>query len=152
MAKTGFKSVEEYLAAQPPGPRAILEMVRKAIRKALPRAEEGISYRIPVYKSAGVAVIYFAGWKDHFSLYPATRRLVRTLGEALAPYKVSHKGTIRFPLVKRVPSALIGRIAKLRAQEAAAKAEAASPERGRAKPGPNQAGNARRAGASRRVS
>ena len=149
MPKTGFRSVDEYLAAQPAESRAILEKVRTAIRKALPRAEEGISYRIPVYKAPGGAVIYFAGWKSHFSLYPATRYVVETLGDALAPYEVNHKGTIRFPLTARVPSALIGRIAKLRAQEAAAKA--AAQKSGRAKPGPNQASNARRAGPSRRL-
>jgi uncharacterized protein YdhG (YjbR/CyaY superfamily) len=31
-----------------------------------------ISYKIPTYKLHGRPVIYFAGWKQHYSLYLAT--------------------------------------------------------------------------------
>ncbi|MCI0738224.1 MAG: hypothetical protein L0Y72_04215, partial [Gemmataceae bacterium] len=64
----------------------------------------------------GGAVIYFAGWKQHYSLYPATSYVVSALKDELAPYERS-KGTIRFPLTKPVPVKLIARIAKLRAME-----------------------------------
>ena len=129
MAKTDFKSVNEYIASKPRDVQAILKRVRGAIRKALPAAEEVISYQIPVYKLNGVAVLYFAGWKQHYSLYPATAHLVAAFKDDLAPYKVS-KGTIRFPLVEPVPVKLIERIAKFRAKEAAAreKAKAAVPK------------------------
>ena len=70
MAKTDFKSVNEYLATMPEPTRKVLERVRAIIRKQLPDADEVISYQIPTYKKDGVAVIYFAGWKEHFSLYP----------------------------------------------------------------------------------
>jgi uncharacterized protein YdhG (YjbR/CyaY superfamily) len=105
MAKTDFKSVDEYLAAQPEGMQAILQRVRNTIRNAVPGAEEVISYQIPAYKLDGGAVLYFAGWKQHYSLYPATDHLVEALKDDLAPYKVK-KGTIE-------------RIAKFRAKEAA---------------------------------
>jgi uncharacterized protein YdhG (YjbR/CyaY superfamily) len=65
MAKTDFKSVSEYITSQPQETRGALKRVRTAIRKALPRAEETISYQIPAYKLDGRAVIYFAGWKWH---------------------------------------------------------------------------------------
>jgi uncharacterized protein YdhG (YjbR/CyaY superfamily) len=130
MAKTQFKSVDDYIALQPEGVRGLLERVRGTIRRALPEAEEVISYQIPTYKLQGRAVIYFAGWKQHFSLYPASAQLVATLKDDLAPYEVE-KGTIRFPLSEPVPVRLIGRIAKLRAQETAerAKAKAAKPKK-----------------------
>ena len=85
-----------------------------------------ISYQIPAYKLQGAAVIYFAGWKEHYSLYPASDRLVKAFKAELAPYKVS-KGTIRFPLTEPVPVKLIEGVAKFRAKEAAerVKAEAA---------------------------
>ena len=70
MAKTDFKTVDEYLATMPDASRKVLNEVRAIIRRALPDAEEVISYQIPAYKRDGVAVIYFAGWKQHFSLYP----------------------------------------------------------------------------------
>ena len=122
MAKTDFTSVDEYIASQPVPAQATLERVRGAIRKALPKAQEVISYQIPAYKTDGGAVIYFAGWKQHYSLYPATRQVVATLKDELAPYEVNNKGTIRFPLSERVPVKLIERIAKLRAKEVAERA------------------------------
>jgi len=131
MAKTEFKSVDEYIAAQPDAAQGILGLVRGAIRKAVPGAEEVISYKIPTYKLHGGVVLYFAGWKRHYSLYPAGERLVAAFKDELASYEVK-KGTIRFPLSGPVPVKLIERIAKFRAKEAAdrGKAKAAAP-RGR---------------------
>ena len=63
-------------------------------------------------------VLYFAGFRHHYSIYPASTRLKRALGKELAGL-VHSKGTIRFPLDKAVPNRLIERIAKLRAAEAA---------------------------------
>ncbi len=111
-----FNSVIECIDAQPEGARRILKRVRSAIRKAVPGAEETISYKIPAYKVQGRPLIYFAGWKKHFSLYPATGHLVAAFKDELAPYEIS-KGTIRFPLSEAVPGELIGDIAKFRAQE-----------------------------------
>ncbi|MEO7648871.1 MAG: DUF1801 domain-containing protein [Bryobacteraceae bacterium] len=118
MAKTDFQSVDEYIAAQPEAVQGVLERVRSTIRKAVPDAAEGISYQIPAYKLPGGAVIYFAGWKQHFSLYPASDPLVAAFQDDLAPYEIS-TGTIRFPLSKPAPVRLIGRIAKFRAKEVA---------------------------------
>jgi len=104
--------------------------VRSTIRGAVPRAEEMISYRIPTYKLHGGPLLYFAGWKEHYSLYPATERLATAFKDELARYEV-HKGTIRFPLSEPVPVKLIGRIAKFRAKEVAQreKAKAAAPKK-----------------------
>jgi uncharacterized protein YdhG (YjbR/CyaY superfamily) len=123
MAKTDFKSVDEYIATHPEDVQAILRRVRRTIRKAVPSAEESISYQIPTYKIRGERVLYFAGWKQHFSLYPATDLLVEAFKDDLAPYTIS-KGTIRFPLSQPVPVKLIERIAKFRAKEAGESAKA----------------------------
>lgn len=132
MAKTDFKSVEEYIAAQPQTVRPTLEHVRKIIRDALPDAEEVISYQIPAYKLHGGRVIYFSGWKEHYSLYPVTESLVATLGDEVAPY-VAGKGTLRFSLAEPVPAKLIERITRLRAEEEAEarKAKAAAKPKAR---------------------
>ena len=127
MAKTNFKSVDEYIAAQPETVRSVLERVRSAIRKALPGAEEIISYQIPAFKLHGDPVLYFAGWRQHYSLYPAKDHLVAAFKDDLAPYQVS-KATIRFPFSRPVPVKLIERIAKFRAKEAAERAKAAKPK------------------------
>jgi uncharacterized protein YdhG (YjbR/CyaY superfamily) len=123
MATTKFTSVSEYIASQPAGARATLRRVRVAIRKAVPAAEEMISYQIPGYKLHGRPLIAFAGWKEHFSIYPANKRLVATFKTELAPYEVRN-ATIRFPLTMRPPVKLIERIAKFRAKEVVARKSA----------------------------
>jgi uncharacterized protein YdhG (YjbR/CyaY superfamily) len=56
------------------------ERVRRIIRRAIPGAEERISYQIPTYTLQDRAVIYFAGWKEHYSFYPVTVEMVEALG------------------------------------------------------------------------
>jgi uncharacterized protein YdhG (YjbR/CyaY superfamily) len=75
-----------------------------------------ISYQIPAYKLHGVPVLYFAGWKEHYSLYPVSEGLVAELEGQRATYSFS-KGTMRLPLGEPVPTRLIARIAKSRARE-----------------------------------
>jgi uncharacterized protein YdhG (YjbR/CyaY superfamily) len=132
MANNDFNSVEEYIASQPEIVRGVLERVRSTIRKAVPQAEEVISYMIPTYKLGGRPVLYLAGWKRHYSLYPCTGRLLAAFKDDLAPYEVNNKGTIRFPLSQPVPVKLIARIAKFRAKEIAEreKAKAAAAKKG----------------------
>src|SRR6185503_7950172 len=123
MAKTDFRSIDEYIATFPPDVQATLQRVRTTIRKAVPKAEEAISYQIPTFKLHGSYVVYFAGWKQHYSIYPASRALVAAFKDELAPYEVN-KGTIRFPLSKAVPVKLIGGLASVLAREAEARARA----------------------------
>jgi len=120
MAKTDFKSVDDYISSRPEEVQGILQRVRTIIRKAMPGAEEVISYQIPAYKLHGRTVLYFAGWKQHYSLYPSTAPLVAAFKKELASYEIS-KGTIRFPLSEPIPAKLIERIAKFRLKEAASK-------------------------------
>jgi len=116
MSKREPKSVDEYIASQPEAVRDILERVRSAVRKALPEAQEVISYKMPAYKLHDAVVIHFAGWKKHYSLYLASEGVVAAFKDELAPYEVK-KGTVSFPLSKPVPVKLIERIAKFRAEQ-----------------------------------
>ena len=110
--------MDEYIAGQAPGVQSLLQAVRAAIRKGAPKAEEVISYNIPAYRLNGEVAIYFAVWKNHYSLYPAKATLVSAFRDELAAYEVN-KGTIRFPLTEDVPVKLIASIAKFRAAELA---------------------------------
>jgi uncharacterized protein YdhG (YjbR/CyaY superfamily) len=118
MRKADLTNVDEYISAQPEAAQVVLQRVRNTLRRALPGTEEVISYQIPAYRLHGRIVLYFAGWKQHYSLYPASELLVAAFKDQLASYKVS-KGTIRFPLCEPIPVKLIERIAKFRAEEAA---------------------------------
>ena len=110
-------SVDAYISAQPEAARPSLERVRAAIRRALPEAEEIISYQIPAYRLPKGTAIFFAGWKKHWSLYPAGKELAAAFREELSSYEVNEKGTIRFPLKADVPEDLIERIAAFRRSE-----------------------------------
>jgi len=118
MTKAKFQSVDEYICQQPEPVAARLATVRSIIRKALPKAEEVISYNMPAYRHLGEIVLYLAGWKQHYSLYPAGPHLVDAFKKELAAFKVA-KGTIRFPIDTPVPQRLIGDIARFRLSEAA---------------------------------
>ncbi|MBV9155956.1 MAG: DUF1801 domain-containing protein [Acidobacteriaceae bacterium] len=128
MKKGVPKSVEEYIAAQPEGVRSKLEQVRVAIRRAVPEAVEGIGYGMPGYKLHGKAMLYFAGFKEHYSLFAASGSFLAALEDELKGYEL-RKGTIHFPITKPVPVKLISRIAKLRAAGIAAATKQAEPGR-----------------------
>jgi uncharacterized protein YdhG (YjbR/CyaY superfamily) len=122
-AKTGFTSVDEYIAAQPEAVQEILGRVRATIRKAVPGAQEVISYKMPTYMLDGDRLLYFAVWKQHYSIYAATKQVVAAFEDELASYEID-KGTVRFPLSEPVPVKLIERIVKFRAKEIAGRRKA----------------------------
>ena len=119
MGKRTTKSVDDYIAAQTEEVRAILDSVRRAIRKAAPAAEESISYDIPTYKIKGERLIYFAAWKHHYSLYPVTERDLAECVAATDSFDI-RKSTIRFSYDAPVPAKLIERITKHRLRQISA--------------------------------
>ena len=121
-------AVDEYIAAQPEALRPKLEQVRAAIRRAVPEAVEGIGYGMPGYKLNGRPLLYFAGFKQHYSLFAASGTFFASLEQELKDYE-QRKGTIRFPLDEPVPVRLISRIAKLRASGISAMTATAAPVR-----------------------
>jgi uncharacterized protein YdhG (YjbR/CyaY superfamily) len=114
--KIRIQTVDEYVDAQTPSARIELVRALSAIREALPKATEVISYGFPTYKVDGKAAVYFAVWKKHYSLYPVSRALLAEFQNELSEYTVEG-ATIRFPSTKPVPVKLIARIAKFRANE-----------------------------------
>jgi uncharacterized protein YdhG (YjbR/CyaY superfamily) len=116
MPRAAFRSIDDYIDAQPLGHRHHLEQVRRAIARALPGAEEGISYNIPAFRMNGRIVLYFAGFKEHYSIYPASDALISAMPAELEGRR-SSKGTLRFSFAEPVPKTLIERVAKFRATE-----------------------------------
>ena len=121
-------AVDEYIASQPEALRPKLEQVRAAIRRAVPEAVEGIGYGMPGYKLNGKPLLYFAGFKQHYSLFAASGTFFASLEEELKDYE-QRKGTIHFPLDEPVPVRLISRIAKLRAAGISAVTASGDPAR-----------------------
>ena len=121
MARQSVAGVAEYIASQPDEVQPVLQRVRRIIRKALPDAEETISYRIPTYKRNGQYVVYFAAFRQHWSLYPVTGAVRAQLKRELASYE-GGKGTVRFPLSEPMPARLVERIVRKLAHAAKARA------------------------------
>ncbi|HEX9375831.1 MAG TPA: DUF1801 domain-containing protein [Actinomycetota bacterium] len=117
---TGPTGMDDYLAGLPEAPRAALEQLRKTIRATAPEAAETISYRMPAFKLHGRFLVWFAAFKDHCSLFPASARVLEAHGEELKPY-FSGKGTLRFTADRPIPAALVRKIVKTRIQENAAR-------------------------------
>ena len=108
-----IQTVSEYIAAASPNARPILKKIRAAVRKAAPRAEERISYRIPAYFLDGI-VVYFAAFKNHIGLFPPVRDT--KLRKAASRY-AGPKDNLTFPLNEPIPYGLIARIVKSRVKK-----------------------------------
>ena len=91
--------------------RKILEELRSTIKTAAPGAEEKISYGMPTFTLNGKYLIYFAGWKNHISIYPIPAGS-EEFNRKIAPYAAG-KGTLKFPLDKPLPLELVDEMVKL---------------------------------------
>lgn len=109
-----YSTVDEYIALAEPKVKKALQEIRKTIKATAPKAEEVISYQIPGYKYHGM-LVFFAGWKNHISLYPAPWG-ADDLKKEMSAYEGS-KGTIKFPLDKPMPLTLIKKMVKYRMKE-----------------------------------
>jgi uncharacterized protein YdhG (YjbR/CyaY superfamily) len=113
--KVHFSSIDEYISTFPENIQKILQEVRETIRTAAPEAGEKISYGIPTFTLNDTYLIYFAGWKNHISIYP-----IPTGSEAFNKQVSKYaegKGTLIFPLDKPIPLKLISKIVKLKVAE-----------------------------------
>ena len=112
-------TVDDYMAGLSDGSRAVMEKLRMTIKAAAPEATETISYRMPAFKDQGRILVYYAAFKDHYSIFPASEAVL-ALGEELKSH-VTGKGTIRFDADRPLPTALVKKIVKVRLEENAAR-------------------------------
>lgn len=113
--KAGYKTVDEYLATFPDATKKALEEIRATIRAAAPDAREKISYQIAGFELNGKNLIYFAGWKNHVSIYPIPSGNDE-FNQEIAQY-ADGKGTLKFPLNKPLPLELVRKVVEARVTE-----------------------------------
>ena len=112
--KKSVHDIDSYIKDFPKDVQITLNKVRNTIKKAAPKAEEGISYGIPTFKLNG-NLVHFGGFKNHIGFFPTASGIIKFKKE-LSPYKTS-KGTIQFPLKSKIPFQLIHKITKFRVSE-----------------------------------
>ena len=112
--QTAPKSIDEYIAGFPQDVQEILKKIRLTIRKAAPDAQETIKYQMPTFTLKG-NLVHFAAFKKHIGFYPVPTGIEK-FKSALSVYE-GGKGSVRFPLDKPIPYALISRIVKFRVGE-----------------------------------
>jgi uncharacterized protein YdhG (YjbR/CyaY superfamily) len=108
MAKKGFISIDEYIAACPEETHERLQAIRAEVKRLAPNAKEKVSYQIAAFELNGRNLIHFAGWKKHVSLYPIPAG-DEAFEEEVSKY-ADGKGTMKFPLGEPLPMKLIARV------------------------------------------
>ena len=119
--KSTSKEIDKFISAFPEDVQEILNKVRETIREAAPDAEETINYGIPTFTLNG-NLVHFSAFKTHIGFYP-TPTGVEKFKKELSRYEGA-KGSVKFPLDKPIPYALISKIVEFRVKENLAKAEA----------------------------
>jgi uncharacterized protein YdhG (YjbR/CyaY superfamily) len=119
--KSGFDSIDEYIATFQADIQKILQEVRAIIKAAAPDAEEKISYQMPTFTLNGGNLVHFAAFKNHIGFYP-TPNGIEAFQKELSVYKGA-KGSVQFPIDKPMPLKLISRIVKFRVAESTQKAK-----------------------------
>lgn len=115
MKATPPKDIDYYLSSVPEPARTTLEEMRKTIQAAAPKATEKISYGIPTFHYLR-SLVAFAAFKNHCSFFPMNSALIATHKADLKSYGLS-KGTIRFPVDRPLPAALIRKFVNTRVKE-----------------------------------
>lgn len=117
MAKTDFKTIDEYQSTFSGASLERMQAVRALIHKVAPEAEEVISYQIPAFKIGKQFLIYYCAFDKHLSISsPWSLALLQAFEMELQGLKVS-KSVIQFPHVNELPLDLIKRILQFRKKE-----------------------------------
>ncbi len=109
------KDVDSYIANSGSKARPILEEIRKIVKSAVPKVEEGISYGFPFYKYHGT-LAHFAEYKNHVALgfgsdlQDKDREMLEKDGYTLGQKR------IQIQLDQKVPATAIKQILKAQAK------------------------------------
>jgi uncharacterized protein YdhG (YjbR/CyaY superfamily) len=111
-------TVAGYIASEPRTARAKLREMRALVAAAAPGATQSLKWGMPAFSYDRILVT-FAAFRKHIGFFP-TPSAVRAFRKELTGFKTS-SATIRLPLDKPLPRALITRITKFRVRESKAR-------------------------------
>jgi len=109
-------TIDAILAALPADQREAMQALRETIAAAAPEAAEAISYGMPAFRYRGRSLVYYAAFKAHCSLFPASGAVIAAFRDELAGFSTS-KGTLKFTPQHPIPAELVTRIVHRRVAE-----------------------------------
>jgi uncharacterized protein YdhG (YjbR/CyaY superfamily) len=110
------ETIDAYLAAVRSDRRRLLQDLRRAIRRAVPAAEECISYGMPAFRVEGGIVAGFAATKDGCSYYPFSGQTLSELASEVAAYEGT-KSSLHFSVERPLPVTLLCKLVRARLAE-----------------------------------
>lgn len=117
MAKTNYKTIDEYHKVFPEQVQERMQTIRALIHEVAPKAEEVISYQIPAFKIGKAFLIYYAAFPKHLTLSsPWSEAFLHEFSKDLNGMKVS-KSVIQFPHEKPLPIGFVKRLLRFRKKE-----------------------------------
>jgi uncharacterized protein YdhG (YjbR/CyaY superfamily) len=106
-------SVPEYISSAPKKSQRMIKQLRSIVKSLAPKAEEVISYHMPLYKHKG-RLVYFGACEGYCAIYILPKD--KKLAKEIEPYKKG-KSTVHFSTDKPLPVALVKKIIKSRLKE-----------------------------------
>lgn len=114
-----LSALEQYFLAVPETQEMAFAALRNLAKSFLPTATEEMWYGMPTLKIDGKAVVSYAAFKNHVSIFPLSGSIVVKMAADLEGYKTS-KGTIQFSKQKPATKELVEKVIQLRLAEVAA--------------------------------
>jgi len=109
--------IDAYLAGLEEPKRSTLQQLRHTILEVIPKAEQGLSYRLPAFRLQGKVVAGFAAFKNHLSYLPHSGSVFPQLRKEVAPYRTS-TGALQFPIDEPLPKPLVEELIRVRVAQA----------------------------------
>jgi uncharacterized protein YdhG (YjbR/CyaY superfamily) len=105
--------IDSYLAGLRAEQRDALEHLRAEVGRLVPDATETMSYGLPTFKLNGRALLAYAGWKEHCSIYPMSGEFLEANADVLKGYRRT-KGSLHFTPDAPLPDELLADLVRRR--------------------------------------
>ena len=97
-----------------------LQHLRETIRSVVPHAKETMSYGMPAFEIDGNVVAGFDGFKSHCSYFPHSGSVLQEL-DGYPEWCAVSKGTLKFPIGKKMTKSLVRKLISVRRRQIAEK-------------------------------
>ena len=93
-----------------------LQQLRETILSIVPQANETISYGMPAFEIDGKVIAGFEGFKKHCSYFPHSGSILEGI-EGIPEWCEVSKGTLKFPIGKKLPKTLVRKLISVRRKQ-----------------------------------